>query len=147
VFRDQQLLLQNWLTNWHLFAADPPGTLRPWASGEELRFGIHDIWGYRQGMQEWQLQIMLLEAEGSRWFSRRDQRIGGQRANLIVDYNGIPCIRIEVQLFYKARNIRPKDELDFQACLPLLDSTARMWLREQLHLLHPAGHPWLAELA
>src|SRR5262245_52350838 len=34
VFRDEQLLLQHWLAGWHLYAADPPGTLRPWAAEE-----------------------------------------------------------------------------------------------------------------
>lgn len=46
VFLDQQLAVQRWLCDWHLFAADPPGTLRSWRDGKELRYGIHDIWGH-----------------------------------------------------------------------------------------------------
>lgn len=147
VFRDQQLRAQEWLAGWELYAADPPGSLRPWRAGEQLRFGIHDIWGHRAAAQAWQLQIMLLEAEGDAWFSRRDPRVRGRRADLIVDYGGLPCILIEVQLLYKARGMRPKDVQDFQACLPLLSAGARAWLRDQLQLLHPDGHPWIARLA
>jgi hypothetical protein len=147
VFRDQQYYLRHWLTNWRLYAADPPGTLRPWRADEYLPYGIHDIWGHRSDTQAWQLQIMLAEIEGDEWFSRRSRLIRGQRTELLVAYHGIPCVRIEVQLLYKARNPRPKDDLDFQVCLPLLDSEAKQWLKDHLRLLHPEGHSWLTFLA
>ena len=54
VFRDDQLRLQHWLAGWQLFAADPPGTLRPWLMDEFLPVGIHDIWGYRAGATAWE---------------------------------------------------------------------------------------------
>ncbi len=146
VFRDEQLMLQRWLNGWQLFAADPPGTLRPWRAGEALLYGIHDIWGHERQSDAWQLQIMLVETEGDEWFSRRDRRVRGRRDELLVTYGGLPCLRVEVQLFYKARNPRPKDALDFEACLPRLDTAARDWLCDQLRLLYPEDHPWLARL-
>jgi hypothetical protein len=51
VYRDEQLSLQCWLHTWQLFAADPPGTLRPWADHEYLPRGIHGIWGHRLVLQ------------------------------------------------------------------------------------------------
>lgn len=147
VYRDEQLSVQHWLAGWDLYAADPPGTLRPWSSGEYLRYGIHDIWGHRRGAEAWQLQLMLAEVEGEEWFSRRNPLIRGRRAELIVTYNDVPCVRIEIQLLYKARDRRPKDELDFQACLPRMSSNAKQWLRNGLQLLFPEGHPWIGELA
>jgi hypothetical protein len=146
VFRDEQLRVQRWLSGWQLFAADPPGTLRPWREGEQLAYGIHDIWGHKHQSDAWQLQLMLVKTEGDEWFSRRDRRVRGRRDELIVAYGGLPCLRVEVQLFYKARNPRPKDEQDFSACLPLLDDTARAWLADQLRLLYAEDHPWLARL-
>jgi hypothetical protein len=80
VYRDEQHRLQRRLTGWHLYAADPPGTLRQWRADE---------------------------------------------------------------LLYKARNNRPKDDLDFRACLPLLSADARQWLEHHLRLLYPEGHRWL----
>ena len=141
VYRDQQLDVQRWLSDWHLYAADPPGSLRPWAKSEYLPNGIHDIWGHA-GIQAWQLQIMLTESEGDRWFSKRSRRIGGQRGDLIVAYRSVPCIRIEVQLLYKARNPRSKDDLDFQSCLPLMSAEAKRWLATGLEVLYPEGHCW-----
>lgn len=59
VARPDQVALQTQLAGWHLYAADPPGTLRPWRQGAYLPVGVHDIWGYRAGREAWQLQVML----------------------------------------------------------------------------------------
>ncbi|WP_281280323.1 hypothetical protein [Nocardioides eburneiflavus] len=40
--------------------------------------------------------------------------------------------------------MRPKDQLDFDVCAPLLGVESRSWLLS-LEPGHP-GHPWLAEL-
>jgi hypothetical protein len=143
VFRDKQLQVQRRLAGWRLYAADPPGTLRPWRDEEYLPLGIHDIWGHRAGVQAWELQIMLDEVEGDEWFMRRNPQVRGPRDALIVTYNRIPCVRVEAQLLYKARSGRPKDTQDFQACLPHLPADAKTWLRDNLLLLYPAGHAWL----
>jgi hypothetical protein len=143
VFRDEQLQLQRWLKDWQLFAADPPTHLRPWKEEEVLPVGVHDIWGHRQREQAWQLQVMLCEADGEEWFSRRNPRIRGRREAMIVEYRGIPCLSVEIQLLYKARNFRPKDELDFRECLPLLSAEARQWLIANLRLQDSERHPWL----
>ena len=147
VFRDEEHQVQGWLKDWHLYAADPPGTLRRWNEGEYLRPDIHDVWGHRIGTNAWQLQIMLVEVDGAEWVSRRNEHIRGPRDELIVMYNDVPCIRVEVQLLYKARGRRPKDETDFQACLPRLDAEAKQWLKTQLQLLYPEGHAWLTALS
>lgn len=147
VYRDEQLHAQRWLAGWRLYAADPPRALRPWLTGESLSYGIHDVWGHRIGTQAWQLQIMLAESEGQEWFSRRNPLIRGRRKDLVVVYNGVPCVRIEVQLLYKTRNSRPKDELDFRACLPFMSASAKRWLLAQLWLLHPDGHVWIDSLS
>lgn len=90
---------------------------------------------------------MLAEVEGDEWVSRWSRLIRGQRSELLVAYHSIPCVRIEVQLLYKARNQRPKDDLDFRTCLPLLGPQAKQWLKGHLRQLHPEGHSWLTLLA
>ena len=59
--------------------------------------------------------------------------------------DGTPYLRPDVQLLYKAKQLRPKDEADFTEIAPLLDSDSRRWLRAALARVHP-GHAWLARL-
>jgi Aminoglycoside-2''-adenylyltransferase len=146
LFRDEQLPAQQHLAGWELYASDPPGVHRQWQTDEYLPFGIHDIWGYRSGAQGWEFQFMVAEVEGDQWFHRRNPQIRGRRGDLIVEYSGFPCIRVEVQLLYKSKNGRPKDELDFRACLPKLSAEAKSWLRENMKALYPDGHAWLEVL-
>ncbi len=95
IYRDDQLKAQNWLDGWELYAADPPGTLRKWNRDEYLPYGIHDIWGHKSKTSVWQFQFMVAEVSGNEWFSRRSPKIRGNRNDLITEYNGIPCIRVE----------------------------------------------------
>lgn len=143
IYRDEQLKVQHWLDNWKFYAADPPGTLRLWKHGEFLPFGINDIWMHHSTSEAWQLQFLLTEVKDSEWFSKRSPLIRGQRSTLITEYQNIPCIRVEIQLLYKAKNQRPKDEKDFYACLPLMTVEAKQWLKDKLSILYPKGHEWM----
>ena len=147
VFRDEQITVQEWLNSWQLYAADPPGTLRRWETGEYLAEGIHDIWGHRFGADAWQLQLMLVEVNGDEWYSRFDPAVREKREALIANYHGLPCTRIDVQLLYKSRHHRPKDDQDFYAALPHLSVDAKRWLNENIRRLRPDGHDWLAALS
>jgi hypothetical protein len=51
----------------------------------------------------------------------------------------------EIQLLYKAKAPRPKDEQVFARVAPRLARDARRWLREALATAYPA-HPWRAAL-
>ena len=51
----------------------------------------------------------------------------------------------EVQLLFKAKTVRAKDERDFADAVPLLDDAQRQWLRDALQVAHPE-HQWLSRL-
>jgi len=51
----------------------------------------------------------------------------------------------EVQLLYKSKGLRPKDETDFAAARTALDAAQRAWLAGALAKVSP-DHPWLAHL-
>jgi len=64
---------------------------------------------------------MLEESSGGVWISRRDERIRRPITSIgLVTVRGIPYLAPEIQLFYKAKNQRAKDEADFAATLPIL---------------------------
>lgn len=89
---------------------------------------------------------MLDEAEGTQWVSRRNPavRLPIDRIGRTSE-TGIPYLAPEVQLFYKAKATRKKDETDFEAVLPLLTAPACSWLANAIKLTVP-GHPWLRRL-
>ncbi|MER5927643.1 nucleotidyltransferase domain-containing protein [Streptomyces mirabilis] len=143
--RDQQVV-QQLLPAWEWWPADPPGTLRPWQPGETLSADVHDIWCRPGPSEPWRIQIMLDEAEGQDWISRRCALV-----RLPIDllgrnsHEGVPYLAPEVQLFYKARQPRPKDEEDFRAALPALDAGQRQWLATAITLAY-GDRPWCEKL-
>ena len=146
VLRQDQALIQEVLPSWEWWAADPPGTLRPWRPGEVLPAGVHDIW-CRPGPEEpWRIQFMLDESEGEEWVSRREpvvRRPLGEYGRLTVD--GLPYVAPEIQLFYKSKGLRPKDEQDFEQVLPILTQGERDWLMAVL-ALSSQDHPWIRRI-
>lgn len=59
--------------------------------------------------------------------------------------DGVPYLRPQAVLLFKAKARRPKDEADFARCRPFLEPDARTWLGQALQRAHP-GHPWIAAL-
>ena len=145
LLRRDHLAMHEHLASWELQCADPPGTLRPWQPGEELAAGVHDIWVRRNEGDPWRFQLMLDESAEDEWVFRRDAQIRRPLDGLTFEIEGVRYIAPEVQLLYKSRGLRPKDDLDFQAARPLLSRSQSAWLHECLRLTHPT-HPWLTLL-
>ena len=142
MLRRDQLHIQQALRDWEWWAADPPGTLRPWIPRERLRAGVHDIWCRPGPGEPWRIQVMLDESSGGEWVSRRDPGIRRPLTDIgNISRDGIPYLTPEIQLFYKAKNPRPKDEADFTAVLPVLASAQRRWLGNALTQTF-GKHPW-----
>lgn len=95
----------------------------------------------------WRVDVVRETWVDGVWEFRRDDRIRLHGDDLILRTpTGIPYIRPEVALLFKAKAPRPKDEADFATVLPLLDRHRRAWLAGALELAHP-GHDWLGVLA
>jgi hypothetical protein len=147
LLRRDQHWVHELLPGWDIQAADPPGSLRPWPAGETLPAEVHDIWCREHPGGPWRLQFMLDVTDGEDWVSRRDARIRRPVASLgLRTEDGLPILAPEIQLFYKAKGLRPKDSVDFEAALPHLDTAARHWLDSALAMTAPA-HRWRAALA
>jgi hypothetical protein len=89
---------------------------------------------------------MLDESDGDTWIYRRDPRIRRPLNEVTVPDSDPPRIATEVQLLYKARGLRAKDERDFSEVLALLTPAQRSWLASNLALEFGA-HPWIARLS
>ena len=122
--------------------------LKPWEVGECLGQGTHDIWCRRTPDAPWCLQLMLLDLEDDNWVFRRSNRVGGPISEMGRHTDsGIPYLKPEVQLLYKAKPpIFDKDQADLETALPLMDAAAKAWLLRGIHKRFPHGHEWVAEL-
>ena len=122
------------------------GVLRHVSSAKAVPESVHSIWCRRRRSALWAFELMLDERQGNSWVFRRDPSIRRPIADLLQQRNGgPPALRAEVQLLYKAKQVRDRDELDFRVHAPGLDHEARSWLRDALARVHP-GHQWLRVL-
>jgi hypothetical protein len=147
ILRKDQATVQRELRGWDLHAADPPGTLRPWAPGEVLPAEVHDVWCRRDPTSPWCLQIMIDDATDGVWTYRREPRIQRPVSELDGPASdaGRRVLAPEVQLLQKSKNPRDKDEADFVAVRASLSSAQKTWLAASLSVVSP-GHPWLGHL-
>ncbi|MEU4829935.1 amino acid transporter [Streptosporangium sp. NPDC023615] len=141
LLRRDQLAVRRLLAGWDCHAADPPGTLRSWPVNEVLPDRAHDIWVREHAGGPWRFQLMLDESDGDEWVYRRDARVRRPLSSLTVATDGFRRLAPEVQLLYKAKGLRAKDETDFTRALPSLTGPQRRWLAEALTIEH-GTHPW-----
>ncbi len=140
-----QTTMQVFLHSWELHCADPPGHLRPWRTGEVLAEPIHDVWARSHASGPWRFQLLLNPADGDEWVYRRDPRIRLPVDEIVWRRDGIPYLVPEIQLLFKSKTTRPRDEQDFADAVPSLDSRQREWLAEAISLTS-SDHPWLRRL-
>lgn len=147
ILRSDQPAFRSHLHDWDLHAADPPGSLRPWPMGEILPIPVHDVWCRRDGSAPWSFQFMIDDVEGHEWLFRRDNSIRRPVATLSsrASRPGLAVLAPEVQLLYKSKGLRDKDNADFDTALPYLSLNEREWLRDALIATRP-DHEWLARL-
>ncbi len=89
----------------------------------------------------WALDVTVGDGDDHDWVYRRDPevRVAWGEAVLTSDA-GIPHLAPELQLLFKSRDIRPKDQLDAQQVIPELTAVAS----SRLARLLPADHQWQA---
>ena len=106
----------------------------------------HQTWGLDRVERVWRLDVFREPSDGGTWICRRDTSIRLPYADLLERTpDGVPFVRPEVVLLFKAKRVREKDAADFEAVSPLLGRARREWLRGALLRVHPA-HAWLDRL-
>ncbi len=131
------------------FFAAGSGEVTQLASQEPAE-DILQIWCLEKETQKWRLDIMIeprsrhTNARGT-WRFKRDLSISKARHDVVLrDSNGVPFMRPEVVLLFKAKNIRAKDQFDFESVLSTFH-TEQYWLAEAIEKVHPQ-HPWIEKL-
>ena len=137
----------------HLWAAGS-GTLQPlgWDSGQRaevvaLPEWSGQVWVREHALAPWRADFVVTPQRDGRWVFKRDETFSAPLDDVTwVADDGIRYQRPEVTLAFKAHLVRPKDEADLEAALPLLHRPQHAWLAARLHAMYPDGHPWLARL-
>jgi hypothetical protein len=128
--------LRKALARWHLWE-NRSGTLRPLLPGFALTEGTEQLWARLNSGQPWQLDLLLDPSDGE-WVYKHDPEIRLPWPRALHNVDGIPHLRPEVALLYKARFDRPKDRADLAAAR--LDPGAREWLASTCEQL--GHHTW-----
>jgi hypothetical protein len=145
VLRRDQHAARRLLDGWDLHVA-AGGRLRPFRRDDWLQPNNNDLWCRTAPTAPWALQLMLTDTDGEDWLFRRNRTIHRSLAQISRrSPDSLPYLAPEIQLLFKAKDPRPKDEADFQTIQPLLDQPSRRWLATALAATHP-HHRWLAQL-
>ena len=84
-----------------------------------------------------------LPHDGDNWICRRDTSIRRPYVEVFeVSADGIPYLRPEICLRFKAKAVRDKDRADLEAALPRMSTVQRAWLHTALERVHP-DHDWI----
>ena len=149
--RKDQTAAQAYLKSWDFQYAVPatsnPVVFESWNAGELLEFKIHGSWARENRDSPWRFELLLHEIDQGIWSFRycREVRhpldqIGSRTPG------GIPYLRPEIALLYKAARMRQVDDEDFHRVLPHLASQQRAQLARDVTRFKPQ-HPWLDLLA
>lgn len=137
--------MRAWLRDYKLHVVGD-GEVRALAASDFPPPEKHQIWALDERADAWRADVMLAPGDAQTWRCRRDPRIRAPYVSIVAaNPQGIPYLKPEGVLLYKAKLAREKDEADFARALPRMDGRARAWLKDALEKAHP-GHAWIGRL-
>jgi len=145
MFRSDREVLFDVFDGWDLHAVSVDRSL-PWVRGDALDEDSFGIWGRPSPDEPWAVEIMLADGDLNEWRFRRDPHITLDGAYLIRrTASDVPYCTPEVQLLYKSKQSRPKDDVDLTRALYKMSHTQRSWLVAAIGR-SDAEHPWVSVL-
>lgn len=144
VCRYQMPDVYRWLREWDLHIA-AGGSLAQW-DGRPLDADLHEnnVWVRESQASPWRFDLTIGSGSPQRWAYRRDESVTRpwDRAVLNTLSGTTPYLAPDLQLLFKAKEIRPKDDVDARRVIPSLVDGERRFLIDQL----PPEHPWQSAL-
>lgn len=146
VLRPDQVALFDHLRGWDLHYATPAHALEPW-DGRPLDPPIHGIWARRatRANAPWTCEFLLNEKRNGEWVFRRNEAVRRPLQEVGDERDGVPFLRPEIGLLYKAAEPSPKNDTDFSLVQPHLRREASLWLLAALESCDDR-HPWIDRL-
>ena len=119
------------------------GNLTPFSIDKFYEKPIQDIWVLSEDRESWCLQIMLVDEAKGNWLYKRNSKISLPFEAIYFEKEAIKTLKPEIQLLYKSKDIRAKDQLDFEMIYGLLSKKAKEWLKRSLEKCYDKKHIWL----
>lgn len=144
VVRSDLRALHAFLPQWDLHVA-AAGQLTRWR-GEPLEVARqqNNVWCRLSADGPWVLDVTIGEGSDDNWIYRREPSIQVPWSMAVLrTAEGIPYLAPELQLLYKSKGLRSKDDVDAAEVIPSLDARRR----ELLSRLLDSNHPWQRRLA
>ena len=130
---------------YHVWSA-AVGALRPVNDRfPDIHPDADQVWLREHAMAPWRADVVVNPDREGLWVSRRDPEFAAPLSTVTWVRDGVRYLRPEIGLSFKAKQLRPKDQHDFAAALPLLDERAREFLADYLARKEPE-HPWRERL-
>jgi hypothetical protein len=132
------------LIHWDLHVASA-GQLTPWR-GEPLEVARHqnNLWCRLTADGPWVLDVTIGEGSNENWIYRRDPTVQVPWDMAVLrTTGGIPYLAPELQLLYKSKDLRSKDDTDAREVIPSLNARQRAMLSRLLG----TDHSWQRRLA
>ena len=144
IFREHTSEVLNYFSDWEIKVAIPgENRLEPVVNLEDTkkpRYGLHLNKGSRF------IEILLTDKIENQITFRRDPSITLNYKDFVrTDAVGRKLIAPELQLLFKAKEGRGKDQHDFYAYLPGMSTEQKNWLHSTLIKHHPVS-PWINDL-
>lgn len=132
------------LSHWDLHVA-AAGQLTRWR-GEPLDVtqDQNNVWCRLTTGGPWVLDLTIGEGSEASWIYRRDPSVQVPWGMAVLrTADGVPYLAPELQLLYKSKGLRSKDEVDAAEVIPNLNARQRCLLSRLL----ASNHPWQRRLA
>ena len=102
------------------------------------------LWLRKNANSAWEFDVLFIPGDRGTWVNRRwpSMVLPLDQATWIGE-SGVRYLHPEIVVLFKARHAREKDQQNFDAGVPQLDSAQHGWLREWPAVVHPGTPGWL----
>jgi Aminoglycoside-2''-adenylyltransferase len=149
ILRKEELVFRSFLADWDRRTSVGEGRLDavPLRTGAPVPSDREVIWCRPSSESGWAFELLLSRTEGDDWLFKRNPAIRRRVDELgSATPDGVPFLRPEVALLFKAKAMRARDRDDFEGVVgELAPEARRRWLRDALVATHPS-HEWIGRL-
>src|SRR5947209_7130682 len=117
--RVDAVLLSAVLDGWDVHVASQ-GVLRPWGGAPlDAARNENNLWCRSAPSEPWALDVTISDGDDDEWVFRRDPAVRRPwNEAVLLAGDGVPFLAPELQLLFKSKDLRAKDDVDAREVIP-----------------------------